>query len=102
MYGLLGPGDTGDCGCGLHAGLYPPGLNPLASEAAGENPAAPGVIPLPIPGLQASAYAGVAPMFHGVICGDFAVGEPAAPKNIPVPRKKFRCEWNKYHSHNHQ
>jgi len=54
MYGLLGPGDEGDCGCGLQAGLYPPGLNPLASEAAGEKPAAPGVIPLPSPGLQAS------------------------------------------------
>lgn len=44
-------------------------------------------MPLPIPGLQASKYAGVAPMFHGVICGDLAVGEPAAPKNIPVPDK---------------
>lgn len=47
MYGLEGPGDPGEPGVGDHAGEYP-GLKPLASEAAlGENPAAPGVIPLP-------------------------------------------------------
>ena len=67
MYGLDGPGEPGEPGCGLHAGLKPPpGLNPLASEPVGEKAAAPGVIPLPKPGLQASWY-GVAPWFHGVI-----------------------------------
>ena len=83
MYGLEGPGDPGEPGCGDHAGLYP-GLKPLSD---GENPAAPGVIPLPTPGDQAMPYAGVAPSDHGVICGEPILddGLPAAPKNIPVP-----------------
>ena len=67
MYRLLGPGDESNCGCRLQAGLYPPELNQLASESACEKPAAPGVIPLPSPGLQVSVKAGVAPMVHGVI-----------------------------------
>ena len=46
IYGLEGPGEPGDPGD--QAGLYP-GLYPLS---AGENPAAPGVIPMP-PGDQA-------------------------------------------------
>ena len=56
MYGDAS-GDPGDIGaCGLQPGLKPPaGLNPLASEpAAGEKPAAPGVIPEPNPGDHAS------------------------------------------------
>lgn len=79
MYGL-GAGDPGDPGCGDHAGLYP-GLNPLS---LGLNPAAPGVIPLPIDGDHGCAYEGVAPWFHGVIWGEPTPGLPAAPKNIPV------------------
>lgn len=43
-------------------------------------------MPLPIPGLQASAYAGVA-TFHGVVGGDIPLGDPAAPKNTPEPTK---------------
>lgn len=57
MYGLSPPmGEPGDAGFGLHPpGLNPPpGLYPLASEPAGENPAAPGVMPLPTAGLKAS------------------------------------------------
>lgn len=50
MYGL--PGDPGDPICGDQAGLYP-GLKPLSLWDAGENPAAPGVIPLPTPGDHA-------------------------------------------------
>lgn len=63
MYGLAGPGEPG---WGDQAGLYP-GLYPLSLAADGEKPAAPGVIPLPTPGDQALAYAGVAPCCHGVI-----------------------------------
>ena len=82
-------GDPGDIGvCGLHPGLNPPaGLHPLASDAAyGEKAAAPGVIPDPIPGDQEPPYPGVAPSFHGVICGERPEdGEAADPKNIPLP-----------------
>ena len=84
MYGLDGPGEPGEPGWGDHAGLYP-GENPLST--AGEKPAAPGVIPLPTPGDQA-CHDGVAPAFHGVICGDpteLPAGLAPAPKNIPVP-----------------
>ena len=31
-------------------------------------------------------------MVHGVIWGDLAVGEPAAPKNIPVPAQRHK-QW---------
>jgi len=49
MYGL--EGELGEPGCGDQAGLYP-GLYPL-SDWDGEKPAAPGVMPLPMPGDQA-------------------------------------------------
>lgn len=84
IYGLAGPGDPGEPGVGDQAGEYP-GEKPLASDAAlGEKPAAPGVIPLPTLGDQAP-YAGVAPVFQGVMAGDMPlIGLGAEPKNMPV------------------
>jgi len=89
LYGDIA-GLPGLPGCGDQAGEKPAGDIPLASlDALGENPGPPGVIPLPIFGLQTlPPYAGVAPSPQGVIPGVIPpapLGEATEPKNMPPP-----------------